>query len=267
MEMDGNGQAPAAVNGIPPISTLSTACSDVIRELAPDDPAEQARRAELARKREEERRQEREEFLQHQARHVREELQQGFGTRYKNCTFDNYAVECPEQEKVVTASRAYVEKFPEHYKAGQGVVYFGPPGTGKDHLAAAIAFGVFDRWAKWEGSTRIRFRSGLELYQAIRDGMTDHTTEWEITSPDIQASLLILSDPLPPRGPLTDWQAGILLNIIDARYRSMKPTIVTLNIANGAEGDERMGAQTLDRLKDGALSFFCNWPSHRKAQS
>jgi DNA replication protein DnaC len=264
--MEGNGQL-AQANGMPPIRTMKMACSELLRKYNPNDPAAQARRAEAARLREEQRRKERKEFLQQQSVRAREELQQRFGPRYRNCTLDSYVVSFPEQEKIIAALRAYVEKFPEHYKAGRGVVLFGPPGTGKDHLAAATAIAIFDRWQGWGAKSEMFFESGLDLYQAVRDGMKSDTTEWEATKQAVQASLLILSDPLPPRGPLTDWQAGVLLGIIDARYRALLPTIVTLNIANGAEGDERMGSQTLDRLKDGAICFFCNWPSHRKAQA
>lgn len=189
-----------------------------------------------------------------------------FGPRYTGCSFDNFVVSSPKMGEVVAGMRSYVDNFPAHGRRGEGVVLFGPPGTGKDHLAAALCIAIYDRYPKWRGRNSIQFESGLNLYQDIRDAMKHGQTEWAIAKPLIDASLLLLSDPLPPRGPLTDWQAGILLQIIDARYRNLRPTIVTLNIANGAEGDERMGPQTLDRLKDGALSFYCDWPSHRKAK-
>jgi DNA replication protein DnaC len=190
-----------------------------------------------------------------------------FGIRYADCRLDNFVVSLPEQKKVVDALRDYVATFDERAKRGQGVVLFGPAGTGKDHLAVAVCKAVYDRWTDWYGRKFIRFVTGLDLYRMIRDTMgSKSTSEWDVIEPYVRASLLLLSDPLPPRGPLTDWQAGVLLDIIDARYRGLLPTIVTVNIANGNEGDERMGAQTLDRLKDGAVCFYCDWPSYRKAQ-
>jgi hypothetical protein len=52
---------------------------------------------------------------------------------------------------------------------------------------------------------------------------------------------------------------------VDYRYSHRKPIWLTLNVADGAEAELRMGAQTVDRLRDGALVLFCNWPSYRKA--
>ena len=39
---------------------------------------------------------------------------------------------------------------------------------------------------------------------------------------------------------------------------------VTVNVNSRAELDSRMGVQLADRLVDGALTLFCNWPSYRK---
>ncbi len=38
-----------------------------------------------------------------------------------------------------------------------------------------------------------------------------------------------------------------------------------MNVSSGEEAEKRIGAQIVDRLRDGALSIVCNWPSHRKS--
>ena len=39
----------------------------------------------------------------------------------------------------------------------------------------------------------------------------------------------------------------------------------TVNVASGAELDERLSPQGADRLRDGALAIYCDWSSWRKA--
>jgi hypothetical protein len=66
---------------------------------------------------------------------------------------------------------------------------------------------------------------------------------------------------------LTTYQAGWLYRAIDRRYSTRgKVTIVTVNVANDAEADKRMGAATWDRLCHGAWRVRCEWPSFRQAR-
>jgi hypothetical protein len=59
----------------------------------------------------------------------------------------------------------------------------------------------------------------------------------------------------------------MLFRVVDARYRQCKPTWITVNAVGRTELDRRMGAQTADRITDGAVALFCNWPSYRKAST
>ena len=77
-------------------------------------------------------------------------------------------------------------------------------------------------------------------------------------------TLFILSDPLPPGGRLSDYQATMLYVILDRRYRECKPIWASVNTVGRDEADARIGAPLVDRLRDGALVLACNWPSHRK---
>jgi len=180
------------------------------------------------------------------------------GARHEHCRFDNYEIIHPGQREVVEALTMYAADFPAHEQAGEGLILFGPAGTGKDHLLAAVAREVVGRFHVWP--TR---RRGLDLFAEFRDRIDTAESELRLVRELAGCRLLILSDPLPPRGPLTDWQAGLLLSIIDARYENLRPTWISVNVSNRAEADERMGAQTFDRLRDGALAAFCNWPSYR----
>ena len=82
----------------------------------------------------------------------------------------------------------------------------------------------------------------------------------ELARPDV----LCLSDPLPPVGALTQFQATMLYRLVDARYSRGVPTICTVNVADDAEADERMGVPTWDRLCHGAWKLHCAWPTYRR---
>ncbi len=77
----------------------------------------------------------------------------------------------------------------------------------------------------------------------------------------------MLSDPLPPTGELSRYEASNLLLLIDKRYCSGKPTILTVNLASEQDGLELIGAQAWDRLKHEAEIVWCKWPSYRNLRT
>jgi len=197
------------------------------------------------------------EALRRRAERVARFLDQ-VGTRYRGVSFGTYEVTYDAQRAVVEALKQYAANIEEEVRAGNGVVLFGPPGTGKDHLL--VALGVQAAVAGF----RVLAVSGLDLFAEARDRIGDDRPEEALVDRLATPDVLVLSDPVPPSGALTDCQAALLLRIIDRRYRDCRPTWVSLNVANGAEADDRMGAAVVDRLKDGALCLHCDWVSYRK---
>lgn len=183
------------------------------------------------------------------------------GPRYRQATLDNFVVEHAEQRAVLEALRQYAQRGREHVLQGRGIVLFGPPGTGKDHLLVALG-----RMAAGGGFT-VRWVNGLELFRQLREAISDDLRESQVIRRYTRADVLILSDPVPPSGRLSDYQATMLYHLVDERYRSMRPTWVSLNVASGTEADERLGAATVDRLRHAALCLFCRWPSYRRCWS
>jgi len=201
------------------------------------------------------------------------------GPRYASCRLGNFEVTTDQQRIVVDSLKQYLADFPRGVESGTGIVLYGPSGTGKDHLAIALGGEALYRHAKihpldigkddprLEPYEILRVR-GSDLFQRVRGTMHEDSTITEaeiveeLTTPDI----LIVSDPLPQQGPLTPFQADVLFRVIDFRYSWRRPTWTTLNVCNGAEADERLGAAIADRLRDGALCLHCNWPSYRRSQ-
>lgn len=182
------------------------------------------------------------------------------GRRYESASLETFEAETGRQKAVLDAVREYVERVNDRIESGQGILFFGPKGTGKDHLAVAVAKATLLRGftAHWS--------NGLDWFGDLRDGMERDARESSLINRLARPSLLVLSDPLPLTGELTQHQSSQLWRVIDRRYRDMKPTVVTMNVASRKEAEERMGAALVDRLAHGALALFCNWESYRSAK-
>lgn len=181
------------------------------------------------------------------------------GSRYSDCTLDRYEIKNERQQKAVDAVREYAATILERISEVQGLVFYGPAGTGKDHLAFFVAASAIVN----HGKAAI-FINGQDWFGDLRDGMDDGTKERSVIDRLAWAPLLILSDPLPPFGDLTQHQASMLYRLVNARYSRGNPTICTVNVASDDEADKRMGVQTWDRLCHGAWKIKCAWPSYRK---
>jgi DNA replication protein DnaC len=190
-----------------------------------------------------------------------DKLDAQIGPRYRGATIDTYNVEHDGQKEIVAALRDYGQNISERIKAGVGIVLNGPSGTGKDHLLVALA-----RHAIRSEAT-VSWQNGQSLLGTFRDRFSQRhpRPEEDLIDEFTAANVLVLSDPVPPKGELSDYSESILYRIVDARYITMKPTWTTMNVASGEEADRRLGAPIVDRLRHGALCLSCDWPSYRTA--
>lgn len=206
---------------------------------------------------------EREELIQREMR--RREwaaIAREVGQRYSNVSLENFEIygsaeEMGRQQSVLVECRQFSQGIVDNSKSGSGVILFGPPGTGKDHLMCSMLL-----TACLQGLT-VKWLNGLDFFGGMRDRMDSSSSEESILRELSQPDILAISDPLPPWGPLTAFQAQTLFRLIDRRYRRQRPIWVTVNVANGAEASDRIGSAVVDRLRERSLSVHCNWPSFR----
>lgn len=189
-------------------------------------------------------------------------LAHALGHRYAKARLSTFEVYEPDKQKpVLDRLTEFAERMPELLADGGGLMLFGNPGTGKDHLCAAllkIAVGRHNLSAKWFDANDLfdRILFAIKTYDA---------TVLKCLLADLrEPQILAISDPQPPRGDLSDAQVRRLRDVIDARYRKGVSTWITTNLDTKAQAEAMLTEPVLDRLKDTGGQVFCDWTSYRQ---
>jgi DNA replication protein DnaC len=188
------------------------------------------------------------------------------GPRFALCSLDNFTIDpdpkhAARQNEVVEKLRGYVEKLDDNLRGYVGIWAYGAAGAGKDHLVNAVAMTAIER-----GQT-IAYATATGLAMRVRATMRNNASETEedIVEELSDADILFVSDLCPLSGALTDFQLGILCEIVDIRYKQLRPIWATVNVVDRNEANERLGAPLVSRLAEGAVVCHCDWPDYRKS--
>ena len=119
------------------------------------------------------------------------------------------------------AMKNYADNFAEYKKDGRGLLLFGPVGTGKSCLAACVANALIDDGRRVLMSSMPRMVNEIQGLFEGKQRYIDSLSRYE---------LLILDDLGVERK--TEYMQETVYNIIDARYRSGLPLIVTTNLTS-----------------------------------
>lgn len=128
----------------------------------------------------------------------------------------------------------FLSDYPNVHK---GLLFTGPVGVGKTHLAVSIVKGLIDRKV-----TNCLFYEFGWLLKVIQDSYnpTTQASEMQVLSRIIDVEVLVL-DEIGASKP-TDWVKDTLMNIINTRYNRQKITIFTTNYL-----DEEHSLNRIDR--------------------
>ncbi len=188
----------------------------------------------------------------------------GIKKRFRQRTFENFKTDTPERKRCYTIAKRYADTFPERYKRGDGLYIEGTNGTGKTHLAAAIALQLIN-----EGVPVI-CKTSSDLLMDIKKAY-DNSDISESRVLDIYKTtdLLIIDD--LGKEQCSDWSMSTLYSILNDRYEDMKPTIVTTNY--GAEDlikaltprgyDDTKIVAIISRLKETSTVLTMAWADYR----
>ena len=150
---------------------------------------------------------------------VKELRKMGFpDSEMEKWTFDH---DDRSNEKLSTLARNYVEHFSEMKDKGKGLLLFGTVGTGKTFMSACIANALIDKGYPCMVTNFARLTNTI-------GGMFEGKQEY-LDSLN-RFALLVIDDLASERD--TEYMGEIVQNIIDARYRSGKPIIITTNLTS-----------------------------------
>lgn len=189
----------------------------------------------------------------------------GIKKRFANRTFDNFRRDTPERERCYNIAKRYADNFESAYSKGDGLYFEGSNGTGKTHLAAAIALQLISV------EVPVIFKTSLDLLGDLRRTFDNEisATEYEVTRIYKTVDLLIIDD--LGKEQCTDWSISTLYNILNDRYEDMKPTIITTNYGVGdlvtamtPKGyDSTKVRAIISRLRETSINVCMEWDDWR----
>ena len=134
----------------------------------------------------------------------------------QKCRFD---LDDQKSKKASDMCRNYARRFEDFKKAGKGLILFGGVGTGKTFLASCIANELIDNGVPCLVTNFARIINTIQGMYEGKQKYLDSLNEFD---------LLVIDDLGIERN--TEYVNELVYNIIDARYRSGKPMIITTNL-------------------------------------
>lgn len=176
----------------------------------------------------------------------------GLGARFANRTFDTFIADQDNMD-AYEAAVEYVEDFKKMLPAPgtapditrNGLFIMGNPGTGKTHLAAAIANKLIG------GEHRVIMATMIDLLGSVRNSFSYEDGGAQVLNRYKKVPLLIIDD--LGKEPPTEWAVSTIYNIINGRYEAYLPTIVTANYSDKDLINRLVPRDTKDTLTARAL--------------
>jgi DNA replication protein DnaC len=150
--------------------------------------------------------------------------------RYQACRLDNFEVHNDSHGDALKISKQFVKKFPAQEV---GILFIGPCGVGKTHLAVAI----IQELLRTKGA-RCIFYDFRDLIREIQNtfGPDSNLNESDVLTPVFQAEVLVLDELGAKR--TTAWVEETVFYIVNTRYNHKKVTLFTTNYPDTDAGED-----------------------------
>ncbi|OGD27152.1 MAG: hypothetical protein A2V57_03090 [Candidatus Aminicenantes bacterium RBG_19FT_COMBO_65_30] len=151
--------------------------------------------------------------------------------RYQACRLDNFEVHNDSHRDALKISRQFVKNYPAQEV---GLVFIGPCGVGKTHLAVSIIQELMR--AKDAACIFYDFR---DLIREIQSTFTPESTlsESDVLAPVFSSDVLVLDELGAKR--TTAWVEETVFYIINHRYNHKKMTLFTTNYPDTEEEEDK----------------------------
>ncbi|HEY6970404.1 MAG TPA: ATP-binding protein [Candidatus Angelobacter sp.] len=155
--------------------------------------------------------------------------------RYEHCTLADFDIDFHGANRSLATARLIAGRFVEEYPGEKrGLMFLGPIGVGKTHLAV----GIMHELIRSKGVSCL-FCDYRDLLKEIIDSYNPNVeaTELEVLRPVVEAEVLVL-DELGAVKP-TQWVWETVSYIINRRYNEQRTTIITTNLPDLPSGSLR----------------------------
>ena len=188
----------------------------------------------------------------------------GIKKRYLSRTIDSFSVTA-ENKRSFEVATDYIKNFREYFTQGKGLYLEGPCGTGKTHLAIAIALAIINTGVPVICKTSIDILGDIKrCYER-----NSEVTEEEVLEAYKTVDLLIIDD--LGKEQVTEWSVPVLYSILNERYEALLPTIITTNYNTSAlaeklsaKGDTETAAAIISRFVESYKRVTMSWADYRR---
>jgi len=144
--------------------------------------------------------------------------------RYAHCELEGYALLREMRNESLERAKLVAERFVEEYPTQYGLLFMGPSGIGKTHLAVSIIKRLMR-----EKSVSCLFRTFPDLLKEIQMSYSpvSMSSELSLLQPIFDAEVLLL-DELGAQKP-SSWVLETVAYVLNYRYTENKVTVLTTN--------------------------------------